>query len=62
MTDQLVTHYGRVAAVLRAERGSLAARVSDAYIERMLQGLQHWVDAGRNGYLAWGVMHFRKPA
>jgi sarcosine/dimethylglycine N-methyltransferase len=62
MTDQLVSHYGRVAAVLRAERGSLQGKVSDAYIDRMLQGLQHWVDAGRNGYLAWGVMHFRKPA
>jgi len=62
LTEQLVTHYGRVADVLRAERELLAGRVSDAYIERMLQGLQHWVDAGRNGYLAWGVMHFRKPA
>jgi sarcosine/dimethylglycine N-methyltransferase len=62
MTDQLVSHYGRVAAVLRAERESLKGKVSDPYIDRMLQGLQHWVDAGRNGYLAWGVMHFRKPA
>jgi sarcosine/dimethylglycine N-methyltransferase len=62
LTPQLVTHYGRVAEVLRAEREALAGRVSDGYIERMLQGLQHWVDAGRNGYLAWGVMHFRKPA
>jgi sarcosine/dimethylglycine N-methyltransferase len=62
MTEQLVIHYGRVADVLRAERGGLAGMVSDGYIERMLQGLQHWVDAGRNGYLAWGVMHFRKPA
>lgn len=62
MTHQLVNHYGRVAAVLRAERESLAGKVSDAYIDRMLQGLQHWVDAGSNGYLAWGVMHFRKPA
>jgi sarcosine/dimethylglycine N-methyltransferase len=62
MTEQLVSHYGRVAAVLRAERASLTGKVSDAYIDRMLQGLQHWVDAGSNGYLAWGVMHFRKPA
>jgi sarcosine/dimethylglycine N-methyltransferase len=61
MTGQMVTHYGRVAAVLRAEREALAGKVSDTYIERMLQGLQHWVDAGGNGYLAWGVMHFRKP-
>jgi len=62
LTPQLVTHYGRVARVLRAEREALAGKVSDAYIERMLQGLEHWVDAGRNGYLAWGVLHLRKPA
>ncbi len=62
MTAQLVSHYGRVAAVLNAERDSLEGKVSGAYIDRMLQGLQHWVEAGRNGYLAWGVMHFRKPA
>ncbi|MCG6942995.1 MAG: methyltransferase domain-containing protein [Thiohalocapsa sp.] len=61
LTGQLVTHYGRVAEVLRAEREALAGKVSDGYMDRMLQGLQHWVDAGRNGYLAWGVMHFRKP-
>jgi sarcosine/dimethylglycine N-methyltransferase len=61
MTDQLVTHYGRVAALLRAEGESLTAKVSDGYIERILQGLQHWIDAGRNGYLAWGLLHFRKP-
>lgn len=61
LTAQLVTHYGRVAEVLRAERAALTGKVSDGYIERMLQGLQHWVDAGRNGYLAWGLMHFRKP-
>jgi len=61
LTGQLVTHYGRVAEVLRAEREALAGKVSDGYMDRMLQGLQHWVDAGRNGYLAWGVMHFREP-
>jgi sarcosine/dimethylglycine N-methyltransferase len=62
LTEQLVRHYGRVAEVLRAQRASLAGKVSEGYIDRMLQGLQHWVDAGANGYLAWGVMHFRKPA
>lgn len=62
MTGQLVTHYGRVAEELRAQRERLAGKVSEEYIERMLQGLGAWVDAGRNGYLSWGLMHFRKPA
>lgn len=62
LTDQLVTHYARVREELGRRRGELHDRVSDAYIERMLKGLDNWVDAGRNGYLAWGILHFRKPA
>ena len=33
---------------------------SDAFVERMAQGLQHWVDGADKGLLAWGIMHFRK--
>jgi sarcosine/dimethylglycine N-methyltransferase len=61
MTEQLVRHYGRVRDELMARRAELAGKVTDAYVERMLAGLGHWVEAGKAGYLAWGVMHFRKP-
>ncbi|WP_043755772.1 SAM-dependent methyltransferase [Imhoffiella purpurea] len=61
MTEQLVTHYQRVADELQAKRASLAGLVSDGYIDRMLTGLGNWVEGGRRGWLAWGVMHFRKP-
>jgi sarcosine/dimethylglycine N-methyltransferase len=62
MTEQLITHYGRVRDVLEQTRDDLTDKVSDAYIDRMITGLNHWVEAGRNGYLAWGIVHFRKPA
>lgn len=62
LTHQLVAHYGRVRAELEGRRQELAKVVSSDYIERMIQGLGHWVDAGKKGYLAWGIMHFRKPA
>lgn len=62
MTHQLTRHYGRVREELDSQRGALAGKVSDGYIERMLAGLQHWVDAGKAGRLAWGIMHFRKGA
>jgi len=62
LRDQLVTHYARVAEELRARRSQLAGLVSDAYIEHMLKGLRNWVEAGNQGWLTWGVMHFRKPA
>ena len=62
LLDQLVRHYGRVRAELEARRGELREIVSDAYIERMIQGLGHWVAGGEKGHLAWGILHFRKPA
>jgi sarcosine/dimethylglycine N-methyltransferase len=62
LTPQLVRHYGRVRAELQRRREDIAGFVSQDYIERMLQGLGHWVEAGENGYLAWGIMKFRKPA
>ena len=53
---------GRVREELLARRESLEGRVSAAYLDRMLAGLQHWVDAGRAHKLAWGILHFRKTA
>ena len=61
MTHQLVNHYSAVRRTLLAQRSRLSGKVSESYIERMLSGLQHWVDAGLAGYLAWGVVHFTKP-
>jgi sarcosine/dimethylglycine N-methyltransferase len=62
LTNNLVVHYDSVRDELARVGGDLAAKVSDAYIERMLAGLGHWVDAAEKGYLRWGILHFRKPA
>lgn len=61
LTEQLVNHYTRVRKELQGRRDELQQHVSSAYIERMIDGLQHWVDAGNNGYLSWGILLFRKP-
>ncbi len=61
LTPHLITHYSRVRDELLRSRESLAGRVSAEYVDRMLQGLSHWVEAGQKGYLAWGIMKFRKP-
>ncbi len=60
--DQLPRHYGRVReeTIKADESGILEGKVSKAYIERMLEGLNHWIEGGRNGYLNWGIFHFRK--
>ncbi|TRO96302.1 methyltransferase domain-containing protein [Glycocaulis profundi] len=60
LTHQLRTHYDRVRQELAANRDSLKGKVSDAYVERMLKGLGHWVEGADAGHLAWGILHFRK--
>ena len=60
LTPQLVNHYTRVRRELASRREALAGRISDRYVDRMIQGLGHWIDAGSKGYLAWGILHFRK--
>ncbi len=60
LTHQLVRHYSRVREELEHRRDELEKIVSPDYIDRMAQGLGHWIEAGEKGYLAWGIMHFRK--
>ncbi len=58
---QLTRHYSRVRQELIDRRQQLRdAGVSQQYIDNMKDGLQHWVDGGRRGYLTWGIFHFRK--
>ena len=61
LTPHLISHYSRVREELVRKRDSLQSNVSSDYIERMIIGLGHWIDAGKNGYLTWGILHFRKP-
>jgi len=60
-TPQLRNHYARVRAELERQRGGLAGEVSDAYIDRMVAGLSSWIEAADRGWLAWGILHFRRP-
>jgi len=61
LTPQLVNHYTRVRQELASRRDTLSGAVSEAYIDRMIAGLGHWIDAGDAGLLRWGILHFRKP-
>lgn len=58
LTHELRNHYARVAEELDARRDELDA--GDAFVERMLEGLGHWVKGADKGLLAWAIMHFRK--
>lgn len=60
-TQQLVNHYSRVREETQARHKDLEDRVSHEYIERMIKGLGHWIDGGKQGYLCWGIFVFNKP-
>ena len=58
LTGHMRTHYARIGEELDARRDELGA--GDAFVDRMLRGLGHWVSGAEGGLLAWGIMHFRK--
>lgn len=60
LSKHLVNHYSRVRAELQGRYDEMVERSGKDYVERMLKGLSHWVEAGQKGYLAWGILHFRK--
>ncbi|HVY63186.1 MAG TPA: methyltransferase domain-containing protein [Gammaproteobacteria bacterium] len=62
MTHQLVRHYTRVREELMARRWQMNHRVSAEYVERMIDGLGHWIAAGQKRHLSWGILHFQTKA
>lgn len=60
MTAQLVDHYSYVLQEVEARANEILKVCSQDYIERMKVGLNHWIESGKKGYLAWGILHFRK--
>lgn len=58
LTGQLGRHYARVREELaaNADRHDLAPD----FVERMLAGLELWVEGAESGRLTWGIMHYRK--
>ncbi|SES38802.1 glycine/sarcosine N-methyltransferase [Tranquillimonas rosea] len=62
MTHQLRSHYSRVREELLANYDKLRSNGSSAeYLDKMAVGLENWVKAADQGYLSWGIHHFRKP-
>ena len=61
LSPQLRNHYARVREELAARREEIGGKISADYVERMLNGLKHWVDGADAGRLAWGVIKAKKP-
>ena len=60
LSEHLVTHYWRVMVDLQEQYSHMSAVCSREYLDNMIVGLKHWIDAGKQGYLSWGIFHFRK--
>ena len=60
MLDQLRTHYTRVGEDLKNRYAEIITLCGQDYVDNMLQGLDRWVEGADSGYLAWGILHFRK--
>lgn len=59
----LRTHYDRVREDLIANYDKLIENgASNAYLDKMIVGLENWVKAADAGHLAWGIQLMRKPA
>lgn len=62
LSQQLTNHYASVREEIKGRYDDLSKVVSPKYLDRMAQGLNHWVDGGNNGHLAWGMLSFEKKA
>ncbi len=59
--DQFARHYARVREVLIEKADELRENGVDGdYIERMKEGLDHWVEGGRDGTPTRGIFVFEK--
>jgi ubiquinone/menaquinone biosynthesis C-methylase UbiE len=62
LSDHLVRHYARVRVDLEQRYDEIVGLSSKPYVDRMIEGLGHWVEAGKQGYLSWGILHFKLKA
>jgi sarcosine/dimethylglycine N-methyltransferase len=60
LTPHLVRHYARVRDELESRSRELSRHASAAYLENMKEGLGHWIKAGTDGFLRWGIFCFER--
>ena len=60
LSEHLTTHYQRVMEATQDRYIEMVEVCGKEYIDKMIQGLKHWVKAGENDYLSWGIVHMSK--
>ena len=60
LSEHLTTHYQRVMEETQDRYDEMVESCGKEYIDKMIEGLKHWVEAGKNNYLSWGIVHMSK--
>lgn len=60
LTSHLILHYSRVLEELLKHESHARQISGDAYVDRMVAGLRHWISAGSAGSLVWGIFVMEK--
>ena len=61
LTPNLRIHYSRVLDEIERNYQSVCEHSSKDYIDQMIVGLRHWIDAAKAGHLTWGIITLQKP-
>ena len=62
LSEHLTIHYQRVMEETQDRYIEMVEVCGKEYIDKMIQGLKHWVEAEKNDYLSWGIVHMNKSA
>ena len=60
LSEHLSTHYQRVMEETQDRYDEMVESCGKEYIDKMIEGLKHWVETGKNNYLSWGIVHMNK--
>ena len=59
LSEHLTTHYQRVMEETQKRYDEMVEICGKEYIDKMIKGLKHWVEAGKNDHLSWGIVHLK---
>lgn len=63
LSRHLPRHYQAILQALHRHEADLRQKgCSSNYLRNMTNGLNHWIEGGRKGWLSWGIFRMRKPA
>ncbi|NEP11214.1 MAG: methyltransferase domain-containing protein [Symploca sp. SIO2C1] len=60
MPEQLTNQYQKTLSVMDQNYDELAKSCDQEFLEYQRVRLNKWVKTGKQGYLNWGILHFRK--